>query len=142
MIVFIPLLLLPGVTGKFLAYIPITIFVTLLASLFLASSINSALFWKLNNNFSFYYVDDPSSDADEELLISDDEMAVLAEERKGKQAVPHTSQPRTDVIIDRIAHKYTSLLHRMIVSPKWRRLVIYGPVFALILTFVFLSPRI
>ena len=99
MIVFIPLLLLPGVTGKFLAYIPITIFVTLLASLFLASSINSALFWKLNKNFSFYYVDDPASDQDEELLISEDEMSVLEQERKGKVALPHTSQPRTDVLV-------------------------------------------
>lgn len=108
-----------------MAYIPITIFVTLLASLFLASSINSALFRKLNNNFSFYYVDDPSSDADEELLLTEDEIAVLEEERKGKKPVPHSSQPRTDVIIDRIAHMYTSLLHRLIVSVKWRRIVIY-----------------
>jgi len=142
MIVFIPLLLLPGVTGKFLAYIPITIFVTLLASLFLASSINSALFWKLNKNFSFYYVDDPASDADEELLISEDEMNVLEQERKGKTALPHTSQPRTDVFITHIAHKYTSWLHGIIVNPKWRRVVIFGPIVALLLTFVFLSPRI
>lgn len=142
MIVFIPLLLLPGVTGKFLAYIPITIFVTLLASLFLASSINSALFWKLNKNFSFYYVDDPASDQDEELLISEDEMSVLEQERKGKIALPHTSQPRTDVFIAGIAHKYTSWLHRIVVSVKARRIVIFGPLIALVLTFVFLSPRI
>jgi len=55
MIVFLPMLALPGITGKFLAYIPITIFITLAASLFLASSINNAIFWKLNNNQKYYF---------------------------------------------------------------------------------------
>lgn len=32
-IVFVPLLFLPGVTGKFLAYIPVTVFSTLSAAL-------------------------------------------------------------------------------------------------------------
>ena len=47
-VVFIPLLVLPGITGKFLSYIPITIFTTLLGSLFLALTVNSALFVAFN----------------------------------------------------------------------------------------------
>ncbi|MBP7008035.1 hypothetical protein KBB05_04980 [Patescibacteria group bacterium] len=38
-----------------MAYIPITIFATLAASLFLALSINNALFWKINKNQKWYY---------------------------------------------------------------------------------------
>jgi multidrug efflux pump subunit AcrB len=44
-IVFLPMIFLPGIVGKFLAYIPQTIFATLIASLFLALTINCAIFY-------------------------------------------------------------------------------------------------
>ncbi len=56
-VVFIPLLVLPGVTGKFLAYIPLTIFSTLLASLILALTTNGAIFTRFPLKiFWFFYV--------------------------------------------------------------------------------------
>lgn len=58
MIVFLPMMLLPGIMGKFLSFIPITIFVTLLASTILASTLNNALFIKVNKNLPYYYEDD------------------------------------------------------------------------------------
>jgi multidrug efflux pump subunit AcrB len=58
MIVFLPMMLLPGIMGKFLSFIPITIFVTLFASTILASTLNNALFIKVNKNLPYYYEDD------------------------------------------------------------------------------------
>ena len=71
-VVFIPMMTLPGILGKFLAYIPITIFGVLATGLILALTVNSALyllFVKRAKN----YVDDPhaieyASDEEKELL--------------------------------------------------------------------------
>ena len=57
-VVFVPMLMLPGIVGKFLANIPITLFSTLLASLILALTINGALFAKFNKKLDYYYDDD------------------------------------------------------------------------------------
>ncbi len=78
LVVFIPMLVLPGVTGKFLSYIPITIFTTLLGSLFLALTVNNAMFTKLNKKRNYYYEEDETS----EMIISDVERELLEEERK------------------------------------------------------------
>ncbi|MCP4523060.1 MAG: efflux RND transporter permease subunit, partial [Candidatus Gracilibacteria bacterium] len=43
LVAFLPLMFLPGVMGKFLAYIPITVFTTLLAALFLSLTLSSTL---------------------------------------------------------------------------------------------------
>jgi multidrug efflux pump len=43
-VVFVPMMFLPGIMGKFLAYIPITIFGVLASGLLLALTVNSALY--------------------------------------------------------------------------------------------------
>lgn len=43
-VVFIPMMLLPGIIGKFLAFIPITIFGVLATGLLLVITVNSALY--------------------------------------------------------------------------------------------------
>ncbi len=43
-VVFVPMMFLPGIMGKFLAYIPITIFGVLASGLVLALTVNSALY--------------------------------------------------------------------------------------------------
>ena len=78
LVVFIPMLVLPGIMGKFLSYIPITIFTTLLASLFLSLTVNNALFAKLNKKRSYYYEEDEST----EMILSEDDKTLLEEERK------------------------------------------------------------
>ncbi|MBP6257017.1 hypothetical protein KA405_04905 [Patescibacteria group bacterium] len=52
------MMVLPGVLGKFLAYIPITIFATLVAILFLALTLNSALYYKLSTPNKTYIPDE------------------------------------------------------------------------------------
>lgn len=54
LVVFIPMMVLPGVLGKFLAYIPITVFTTLIAALFLALTVNTTLFYKLSKDRKTY----------------------------------------------------------------------------------------
>lgn len=78
LVVFIPMLVLPGIMGKFLSYIPITIFTTLLASLFLSLTVNNALFAKLNKRWTYYYEEDEST----EMILSENDKALLDEERK------------------------------------------------------------
>ena len=79
-VVFIPMLVLPGIVGKFLANIPITLFATLLASLILALTINGALFAKFNKKLDYYYNDD---EHDESLAImTPEEKEILMYERE------------------------------------------------------------
>ncbi|MFA7285165.1 MAG: efflux RND transporter permease subunit, partial [Candidatus Absconditabacterales bacterium] len=143
MIVFLPMLALPGITGKFLAYIPITIFITLAASLFLASSINNAIFWKLNNNQKYYFKPaDYKEGEDEEILLSDEDKELLKLEQAGKEARESEDQPATDKFINKIAHRYSTKLHRILERRFWRRRSYIGPVVALILSFILLSGSI
>jgi multidrug efflux pump len=94
-VVFLPLLSLPGVTGKFLAYIPITIFTTLLAALFISLTINSALYYKLNKKAPFYQKRD-----DEKDYLTDEELTLLAIERQGRQEKTSETFSRREKILD------------------------------------------
>ncbi len=143
MIVFLPMLALPGITGKFLAYIPITIFITLAASLFLASSINNAIFWKLNINQNYYFKPkDYEEWEDEEILLSEEDKELLKLEQEGKQARNAEAQPATDKFINTVAHWYSTKLHRILEHRFWRKRSYLGPVALLIMSFVFLSGSI
>lgn len=77
LIVFVPMMVLPGIIGKFLSYIPITVFSTLLATLFLALSTNSSLFVRITKNTK-WFIKSPFV----EFHMSPEERALLAEERK------------------------------------------------------------
>lgn len=142
MVVFLPMLALPGIMGKFLAYIPITIFITLAGSLFLALSINNVLFWKVNKNQNYYYKDSDTPDDEEEVLLSDVENQILFVEREGKTALDPSKQTITDIRIGKIAHWYSTKLHWIIERPFWRKMAYRGPVGLLILSFIFLSGAI
>ena len=142
MVVFLPMLALPGIMGKFLAYIPITIFITLAGSLFLALSINNVLFWKVNKNQNYYYKDSDTPDDEEEVLLSDVENQILFAEREGKTALDPSKQTITDIRIGKIAHWYSTKLHWIIERPFWRKMAYRGPVGLLILSFIFLSGAI
>lgn len=69
--------------GKFLSYIPTTIFITLLASLFISLTITPVLFFKFSKHKKTYEKSDY-----EDSLLTDEEQALLAEEREQKEALP------------------------------------------------------
>ena len=161
--VFIPLLSLPGITGKFLSFIPITIFATLLGSLILSLTINGAVFSKINKPLKYFYGD---SEIDSDIIMPEIEKQILEEEKiwkmtheeyisqnidKSENSINIYINPKNRwwIIFDfveRWLHKleniYISGLKKVISSRMVRILWIVWPVVALVLSFVFLSSKI
>ncbi len=76
-VVFVPMMTLPGVMGKFLAFIPITIFGVLVSGLALALTVNSAIYLLLAKNKKSYIEDETTLE-----YMNEDEKKLLLEERK------------------------------------------------------------
>jgi len=139
-VVFVPMLVLPGIVGKFLSYIPITLFSTLLASLLLALTVNGALFAKLNKKLDYYYNDD---EHDESLAImNDEEKEILYVEREDKKSIPLDDAPWLERIIDRMRDRYVTILQSVVVHSFWRKAVILLPVGLVVGSLVLLGPSI
>ncbi|USN55926.1 MAG: efflux RND transporter permease subunit [Candidatus Peribacteria bacterium] len=136
-VVFIPMMVLPGVTGKFLAYIPITVFSTLIAALFIALTINSALFYKLSKPKKRYL----HSPTIEKFMTAEDKL-LLANERADKEPKEEGTFSRREAILDSMNSAYENTLRKFISKSRNRRLSVLGPIVALFLSFIFLSPRI
>ena len=133
---FIPMMVLPWVIGKFLAYIPITIFSTLLAILFLALTLNSALYYKLSKKEKTY-IPNPNV----EQFIPQEEREILAQERKWK-TVQVNKVSRRQQFLDRMSDWYEHFLERFVSKAASRRLSIFLPLIGVFLTFIFLAPKI
>jgi len=139
--VFIPLLILPGITGKFLSFIPITIFTTLLGSLLMSLTVNNALFYKLNKPWNYYFADSDDNDNDD-VILSDIEQEILNQERIGKTVKPTTDKPAMERLIDKLMKWYVNLLRYLLATKLRRSLTIWLPILAVILSFVLLAPNI
>jgi multidrug efflux pump subunit AcrB len=135
-VVFIPMMTLPGVLGKFLAYIPITIFSTLLAILFLALTLNSALYYKLSKKQKTY-LPNPSA----EQFIPEEERAILAEERADK-TIQTEKITRRQRVLDSMSDRYEHFLQTFVSKASRRRWSIFLPLLGVIGTFIFLAPHI
>ena len=134
---FLPMIFLPWVLGKFLAYIPITVFITLLAALVLSLTLSSSIFVKLIKQKS-YYIREPKLEEN----LSDDDRRILAEERAGREErVEHGSNIR-DRILWRMWNGYSYILTWIMNSKILSFSVIFVPVVLMVLTFMFLSPKI
>ncbi len=148
-VVFLPLLFLPGTFGKFLAYIPITIIATLTAGIFLALTLNPAIFSlvirprrikQLQEDGSIVFVEtyEQWHNAD---TMSDSDRELLQEDRKHKipESASHNWRER---LVGWLTNRYIWVLEDVVRSRVYRLLLIVTPFFVLIATFVFLSPRI
>jgi hydrophobic/amphiphilic exporter-1 (mainly G- bacteria), HAE1 family len=139
-VVFIPMLVLPGIVGKFLSFIPITLFATLLASLFLALTVNGALFARFNKKLDYYYNDD---EHDESLLImSDEEKEILYHEREWKKSIALNDAPWLEKKIDELREYYVSILRFILQHSFWRKVTILAPIGLVFLTLILLAPSI
>lgn len=136
-IVYIPMLSLPGILGKFLAYIPITIFTTLVAGLLVSLTVNSALYYKLTWKSKTFM-----KGLIEEEYLSDEERETLEEERKGKTETFAAQQSKRDRIINSITDRYIARIRRLMASPKRKLFTILFPLVATILSFVLLGSRL
>lgn len=79
LVAFFPMMFLPGIMWKFLAYIPITIFATLIAWLTLSLTILGAVFFVLSRPKKHY-----SPDENSEKYMRHEEKALLNQEREWK----------------------------------------------------------
>lgn len=71
------MMFLPGITGKFLSYIPITVFATLLAALLLSLTVSSALFLKVTKKMTSFHTDESFESG-----LPEEEKQFLEQERK------------------------------------------------------------
>jgi multidrug efflux pump subunit AcrB len=137
LVAFLPMIFLPGILWKFLSYIPITVFITLLWALVLSLTLASALFYKLAKKRSTYIPDRRHEDT-----FSKEEKEFLAKDRQWKQWEKQSSLNLRERFLEYIWNYYYSVLYRFLKNRKTRLLAIFVPFVLLILSFVFLSPRI
>ncbi|NOZ44814.1 MAG: efflux RND transporter permease subunit [bacterium] len=136
-VVFLPLLTLPGLMGKFLAYIPITIFVTLIAALLISLTINSALYYKLSK--SHRYFEDELIDPQ---YMKKEDMILLKEERKGKKKKTKISLAIREKLLDRFSDRYARLIAKIMQDSKTRLKAIAWSLGIFIITMLFVSAQI
>jgi multidrug efflux pump subunit AcrB len=136
-VVFVPMMVLPGVLGKFMAYIPITIFWVLALGLILVLTVNNALYILFNKRKNYYTENTHALE-----YMSTDERDLLMIEREGKEhrtADEHWLRAR---FFNSIEDGYRRIATPMIESTFWRRVFIFGPVLLLILSVKFLAPLV
>lgn len=136
-VVFIPMMALPGILGKFLAYIPITIFGVLATGLVLALTVNSALYLLFVKRRRSY-IDNPHAIE----YATDEEKELLLLEREGKERIGIGHIPLRIRIIHAVTEWYKKVLRNFLEHTYLRRLAIFTPVVLLILSFIFLAPLV
>jgi multidrug efflux pump subunit AcrB len=136
-VVFIPMMFLPGILGKFLAYIPITIFWVLASWLVLALTVNSALyllFVKRSNTYS-------ESDTTLE-YASDEERELLALEREWKTKISAGEESLRSRVIHASINWYKWVLRNFLEHTWIRRLSIVLPLIFFIFWIIFIAPKV
>ncbi len=133
-IVFIPMMFLPGIIGKFLAFIPITIFTTLVASLFIALTLNTALFYKFSKKQTTY-----REDLQWERFLPPLYKELLAEDRVGKTALGTEEISTRQRRLDKMSEWYATFLRFFLAKKSMRRATVIVPFVGLIFTFVFFN---
>ncbi len=136
-VVFIPMMTLPGILGKFLAYIPITIFWVLATGLVLALTVNSALYLLFVRKRKDY-IDNPHATE----YATEEEKELLILEREGKSRIGDGHIPLRIRVIHSITEWYKRVLRNFLEHTYMRRLSIFIPVVLLGLSFVFLAPLV
>ena len=137
LVAFLPMIFLPGILWRFLAYIPITVFITLLAALILSLTLATALFYRMSKKKKIYHRDEKFEES-----LSWEEITFLKSERKWKKALEESHGNLRDVFLGFLWTGYYKLLSRFLKSRGSRLLSIFIPFLLLILSFVFLSPKI
>lgn len=128
---FLPMMVLPGILGKFLAYIPITIFGVLASGLVLALTVNSALYVSFVRGKKQYVHDESILE-----YADPEEQELLAFERIGKTEIQNASAPLRIRVIHAMTGWYKKVLRTFLESTFLRRASIFTLIGLLILSFV------
>lgn len=121
-VVFIPMMVLPGILGKFMAYIPITIFGVLSSGLILALTVNSALYLLFVKRKDTYIDNDVALE-----YATEEERELLMLEREWKTLVPSGEVPLRLRVIHKITEWYKHILRKFLENTFLRRLSIVVP---------------
>jgi multidrug efflux pump subunit AcrB len=136
-VVFIPMMTLPGVLGKFLAYIPITIFGVLATGLVLALTVNSALYILMMKKRDTY-IDDENA-----LEYADaDAKSILETERIGKTYISGGNSGLRLRAIHAVTTWYKNILRKFLESTYLRRISIFLPFVFFLVGILFIAPRV
>lgn len=136
-VVFVPMMTLPGILGKFLAYIPITIFGVLATGLVLALTVNSALY--------LIFVRKKTSYVDNVHALeyaTDEEKELLTMEREGKTRINEGKAPLRTRMIHHFIERYKEILTHFLKNTMLRRLSILIPIVFFILGLFFIAPHV
>lgn len=136
-VAFIPMMFLPGIMGKFLAYIPITIFWVLACWLVLALTVNSALYLLFVRKQKKYVHDDTTLE-----YASDEEKELLYLEREWKKELWFSTTSLRVRVIHKVTLWYKRVLSTFLQNTFIRRISIIIPVILLVLSFIFLAPAV
>ena len=136
-VVFIPMMLLPGILGKFLAYIPITIFGVLASGLVLALTVNSALYLLFVRRSTTYVESDTTLE-----YATAEERELLELERVGKTKLASKEASLRTRIIHNCIEWYKRTLRNFLEHTLLRRLAIFLPLVFFILSIFLLAPRV
>lgn len=136
-VVFIPMMTLPWILGKFLSFIPITIFWVLATGLVLALTVNSALYLLFVRKWT-RYVDNPHATE----YATDEEKELLSIERSGKERLSEWVAPLRIRIIHACTEWYKNVLRKFLENTFLRRFSIFLPLAFLIFWLVVLAPRV
>ncbi len=108
-VAFVPMMVLPGILGKFLAYIPITIFGVLASGLLLALTVNSALYLIFIKRQNKYVHDDTAVE-----YATDSEKQLLEYERIGKEEIVAGDRPLRLRVIHSVTMWYKKVLSKFL----------------------------
>lgn len=136
-VAFVPMMFLPWIMWKFLAYIPITIFWVLAFGLILVLTVNSSLYLLFVKKKKTYIHDDTAIE-----YASDEEKELLNLEREWKTEINKKTIPFRVKIITSTINWYKDVLSKFLTNTFIRRISILLPVLFLIFWFIFLAPMI
>ena len=141
-VVFLPLMSLPGMMGKAISYIPITIFITLLASLFISLTVTPAIFFKMNKDKNTYQKDEES-----ESLMDETAKVILDADRQEKTEIikkeeKSESSSYRDKILDKLVDRYDKKIRKVVENKKSRALRVILPIVILVFTLLFVSTNL
>lgn len=136
LVVFLPMMALPWIMWKFLWYIPITVFSTLLAWLIVALTLSSAVYMFLARERTDYHRDEES-----EKNLTSEQKIFLESQRQWKVEIKDEKLSYREKFLWKIWKIYFNYLIKALNSRTRRFIIILLPIILTILSF-FLSPLI
>ena len=137
-VVFIPLMMLPWVMGKAMSLIPITIFTTLVASLFVSLTGTPTIFFLTSDDKKTY-----KKDPENEKYLADNQKLILEDDRQWKEEREDEAEKTfRDKILDKLINLYDRSIKATLNSKIRCALWIVMPIVLLVFTAMFLSPKL